>query len=29
VLRRANRILTLDRGMIVERDATPELAAAN
>ena len=29
VLRRANWILTLDRGMIVERDATPELAATN
>jgi ATP-binding cassette subfamily B protein len=29
VLRRANRILTLDRGMIVERDATPKMAAAN
>jgi ATP-binding cassette subfamily B protein len=29
ILRRANRIMTLDRGVIVERDATPELVAAN
>ena len=29
VLRRANRILSLDRGMIVERDATPKMAVAN
>jgi ATP-binding cassette subfamily B protein len=29
VLRRANRILTLEKGLLIERNATDELAAAN